>query len=55
MFAQFFLVILGVLGLVLGLKTDNYLWAFSGLVMLISSGLTLYQLKTGKRIFERSR
>ncbi|MFS1422730.1 hypothetical protein [Shewanella sp. 10N.286.48.B5] len=48
MFAQFFIVIVGLTSLVGGIQGGDYLWAFCGLIMFTTSAVTLYCLKTGK-------
>ncbi|MDO6620710.1 MULTISPECIES: hypothetical protein [unclassified Shewanella] len=48
MFAQFFIVIVGLASLVGGIQGGDYLWAFCGLIMFTTSAVTLYCLKTGK-------
>ncbi|GIU50467.1 hypothetical protein [Shewanella sp. KT0246] len=54
MFSQLFIFIIGVLSLVLGLKEGDYLWAFCGLIMTLSGINLIYNLKTGKNIWDKS-
>ncbi|MDO6640477.1 hypothetical protein AB4140_13025 [Shewanella sp. 10N.286.51.B2] len=48
MFAQIFIVFVGLASLILGIQDGDYLWAFCGLIMFTASVVTLYYLKTGK-------
>ncbi len=48
MFAQIFIVFVGLASLILGIQDGDYSWAFCGLIMFTASVVTLYYLKTGK-------
>ncbi len=47
MFGQIFLVVIGMICIVLGVKEGDYIWAFCGFVMATGSIGTIYCLKTG--------
>ena len=53
MFGRIFVFILGVFGLVMGLIEGDYLWAFAGLVMVLSGIHLIYKVKTGKNIWDK--
>lgn len=53
MFGQIFVFIIGVFGLVMGLIEGDYLWAFSGLVMVVSGIHLIYKVKTGRNIWDK--
>ena len=53
MFGQIFIFIIGVFGLIVGLQTGDYFWAFCGLVASLSGVHLVYQLKTGKSIWDK--
>jgi hypothetical protein len=57
MFGQIFIFIIGIFGLIVGIQTGDYFWAFCGLVTSLS-GIHLihliYKLKTGKNIWDKS-
>ena len=48
MFGQIFVFIIGVFGLVMGLIEGDYLWAFAGLIMVLSGIHLIYKVKTVK-------
>jgi hypothetical protein len=54
MFGQIFIFIIGVFGLIVGLQTGDYFWAFCGLVTLPSGIHLMYKLKTDKNIWDKS-
>ena len=53
MFVQIFVFIIGVFSLVMGLKEGDYLWAFAGLLMVLSGIHFIYKVKTGKNIWDK--
>lgn len=48
MFAQIFILIMGVFSLVFSFHDSNYLWMLAGFIMVISSLSLVYKLFTGK-------
>ncbi|MCL1066756.1 hypothetical protein L2735_08040 [Shewanella olleyana] len=54
MFGQLFVFIIGMLSLVLGLRDGDYIWALCGLIMTLSGINLIYNLKTGKNIWDKS-
>ncbi|MBN8429362.1 hypothetical protein JF535_00730 [Microbulbifer salipaludis] len=53
MVGQIFVFIVGMIGLVVGLVEGDYLWAFAGLVVVLSGVHLIYKIKTGKNIWDK--
>lgn len=50
MFAQLFLCVGGLLSIILGFKEGDYLLSLCGVMVLTSTSLSIFQLKTGKTL-----
>ncbi|WP_169712437.1 hypothetical protein [Cognaticolwellia mytili] len=53
MFSQLFIFLIGISSLFMGFQDGDYIWAFCGLVMILSSVHLLYKLKKDKNIWDK--
>ena len=53
MFTQAFLFVIGIFSIVMGYREADYVWLIAGIVMSLSGVHLIYQLITGKSLFQK--